>query len=153
MNNKTLVPVVILEKEPDLKFDKEKLMQILRKEDEIRKSENIQLKYSVMFNEQEVNPVEFDREIIKDTLKNFGYRPDEDESLQAYQFSCGEYLEDEEVKECVVWMKYDFMKNCPFELGDNFVDCPVMTLENETKMISDYMVDEKPFIFIGGSYT
>jgi len=144
---------VILEKEPDLKFDKGKIMQILRKEDEIRKSEEIQMIYSSLYEEQEIDPIDFDRKIIKDTLIWFGYQPGEDESLQAYQFSCGEYLDDEEVKECVVWMKFDFMKVCPFEIGDNFVDCPVITLENESKMISDYMVDEKPFILLGGSYT
>jgi len=151
-NNNTLVPIVILEEEPELKFGKEQLMQILRKENEIRKSEEVQVVYSSLYEDQ-IDPVEFDRKIIKDSLRSFGYDPDNDESLQAYQISCGLNLEDDEVKQCVVWMKYDFLKVCPFEVGDNFVDCPVMTLDKERKMITDFMTDDKPFILLGGSYT
>jgi len=59
------------------------------------------------------------------------------------------------VKNCVVWMKYDFMKQCRFDIGDAFVDCTVVDLLNhEEHLISEYMLNnEKPFILIGGSYT
>jgi len=48
-SNNTLVPITILDIEPDLKFDKEQIIQILLKEDEIRKSDNVQIIYSTLY--------------------------------------------------------------------------------------------------------
>ena len=90
------------EKEPLITLDKELLIKILRKEDEIRKSDEIQELYSSMrFNwgkDEDYDGFIIDKACQIRALIHFGFEPEVDESLEAYHIACGTWIEDPEVK-------------------------------------------------------
>jgi len=152
-NSQTLVPVVILDNEPSREFDKETLMEMLKREDDIRKSDEIQERYTLLLSVKGFDIFSIDLDIQKQVLRDFGFNPDIDDSLQCYQYSCGLYLDDIHVKECVVWMKYDNMKVCKLRPGDLYIDCSLVRLDNVELKLSDFMTPSVPLVVIGGSYT
>eukprot|EP01125_Pyxidicula_operculata_P000341 TRINITY_DN10391_c0_g1_i1.p1 TRINITY_DN10391_c0_g1~~TRINITY_DN10391_c0_g1_i1.p1 ORF type:complete len:256 (+),score=47.03 TRINITY_DN10391_c0_g1_i1:57-824(+) len=149
------------------KFTKAHIIDILKFEDQLRKSDTIQERYTKaldMLDEKDDDKYkrsvydllsDIDQDIILQSLIHFGYDPKNDSSLNAYRITTGKYLEDPEVKECVIWMKYDKMKMC----GDVDLDQPLRDVSlydvNSSSIVklSDYSPDKKPLVVVAGSYT
>jgi len=109
-----------------------------------------------------------DDHIITQNLRIFGYKPGEDDSLDAYRVATGKYLEDPEVKQCVVWMKHDYMKLGKLRIGHQPPNCTLHYLGSSSPSTSSsssspsllttaqkplFIGDERPMVLIGGSYT
>lgn len=90
----SLLPVVLLEKMPSISIEKPLLLQMLRRENEIRLSEEIQSKYTSLVidwdhrNQRELFTI--DRRIQMEVLRDFGLEG----HLDAYQFSCWSHMGD-----------------------------------------------------------
>jgi hypothetical protein len=105
------VPMYIFDRPAGFEFDRGQLIEILKKEDQIRKSPEIQERYTKMKVIQEPGeesePVMIDRSCQVLALQNFGYEPEKDESLKAYQIACGRHMRDPEVKVEYVFCQID----------------------------------------------
>jgi len=140
-------------------FDKELLMAMLMREDVLRKSEKWLTKYSRVLSQYETGRtdlddalVEIDKKIRVQVLIDFGFQ--KARALDVYQLSCGYYMDDEEVKQCVVWMKYDKMKLGRIQIGEEYINCEIRNLRNERCMLSDLLPNqEKPIVLLAGSYS
>jgi len=156
LSNKALVPMYILSNEPSFEIDKSLLMKILSKENQIRNSEDIQRRYTEVLTEDANSKELFaiDRSTQVQALEHFGYSPlAGDNSLEAYQVSCGLHLEDPEVKNCVVWMKYDKMRMGNLRVGDPAPDSRLITLEGTEVLLSSFHNNHRPLVLIAGSYS
>jgi len=149
----------ILEEVPIIEIDRSLLIQILKRENEIRMSPEIQDQYTNMRinykadGEEEYDLFRIDRQAQLMALRDFGFEPSEDDSLEAYQLSCGLWMDEEEVKECVVWMKYEFMKLGTLEIGDLAPEANLFNLEGKSISLSSHYNAERPLIVVGGSYS
>jgi len=152
------IPIFIYDKEPLFLFSKEKLMEILKKENEIRLSEEVQDRYTNMrYNwsdkNEEYDGFVIDRSCQIQALKEFGYDPSKDNSLEAYQVSCGNLMDDPEVKECVVWMKYNKMRFGSLKVGIQVPDVNLCTLLGNDVSLTSFIHQDRPLVIIGGSYS
>lgn len=62
-----------------------------------------------------------DTELRREALRFFGFNPNYDDSLKAYEIAYGKYINDREIREKVVWMKYDKTKMGKFKLGEEII--------------------------------
>lgn len=94
-----------------------------------------------------------DEELIKKALKKCGYSPDKDDSLKAYHLATNKYIEDEEVKNCVVWMKYDKCKTGGLKQGDslNFADIILADLLGKEILLQSIISQFQPNLILAGS--
>jgi hypothetical protein len=148
--NGAILPEYIYTTESIIKIDKELLMLILEEENKIRKS-------SVMRDMFDDNPMtkyaELDRHIIKSSLVKAGFDPDNDDSLKAYHLATGKFINDPEVKEKVVWMKYDKARIGNNKPGDH-IKLERLYVYNkalEKIELKDLFVDNKPNIIVADS--
>jgi len=150
-------PIYILQEKAKIEFSRSLLMDILKRENEIRLSEEIQDLYTKMrYNwngAEEYDGFLIDRMCQIQVLTEFGFNPHEDDSLQAYQLSCGKWMKDPQVKECVVWMKCDKMRFGSLKCGDLAPDASLYSLEGTPISLSSFIHQERPLILVGGSYT
>src|SRR4051794_21063825 len=103
--NGALVPEIIYETDSIIQIDRDLLIKILQKENEIRLSDETKKLYDI--DEELETYADLDLLSIKNALIHFGFDPEKDDSLKAYHLATGRHLEDLEVKEQVVWLKYD----------------------------------------------
>jgi len=83
---------------------------------------------------------------------NLVFNPDVDDSLQAYQVATGNHFEDQDVKDCVMWMKYDFMKLGKLRRAHAALDCRLRDLNGNIVNLSEFYSDfNKPLVLVAGS--
>jgi hypothetical protein len=156
-------PMSVFSREPKVKIEREELIRLLKYENSLRLSEEYQVRYTNMrFNwhveGEEYDAFAIDREIQVRALRDNGYHPDTpgDESLEAYQVACGRHILDPEVRECVVWMKYDKMRRGTLVKGAIYRNCDLVDMNTgEATTLSNFIPkqQDRPLILIGGSYT
>ena len=98
---------------------------------------------------------EIDQDYIEEALLFYGYNPNKDDSLKAYHLACGKYINDPEIKELVVWMKYDKMRKTDIKIGQKPIveGIELYNLNNEAFQLKDLLDPAKPNILICGSYS
>lgn len=156
-------PMQVFNREPNVKIDRAELLRLLRYENQLRLSDEYQDKYTNMrFNwhveGEEYDAFALDREIQVRALKDNGYHPDTpgDESMEAFQVACGRHILDPEVRDSVVWMRYDKMRKGTLVKGAPYRNCNLvdmntgapLTLESRLPTVKD-----RPLVIIAGSYT
>lgn len=156
-------PMQVFNREPQVKIDRTELLRLLRYENQLRLSKEFQDRYTNMrFNwhveGEEYDAFAIDREIQVRALRDNGYSPDApgDESFEAYQVACGRHILDPEVRDSVVWMRYDKMRRGTLVKGAPYRNCNLvdmntgepLTLESKLPTIKD-----RPLVIIAGSYT
>jgi len=151
------VPYFIHEQEPTLTLEKDLLTRILKREDEIRKSEEIQERYTHMkLNwgpNEEYEGFAIDRSCQIQALSHFGFNPEKDESHFAYQIACGKWIEDLDVKNSVVWMKYDKMRFGTLDIGSKAPNAQLVSLNGQHLQLYDFLNEHTPLVLVGGSYS
>jgi len=150
-------PIFLLHSEPSIKIERNLLMEILRRENEIRLSDEIQDKYTNMKYNWD-DPEDYDGFLIDrscqiQALREFGFNPGEDDSLEAYQISCGIWVSDPEVSQCVVWMKYCKMRFGDLKCGDTAPNANLFTLDGKSIELYSFIQQDRPLILVGGSYS
>jgi len=104
--NDSINPELIFESESKIEINKEELMKLLQYENKLRL--DYRTKELADINNKYFSILRYiDREIRIKTLSDNGYNPSIDGSFKAYLIACGKYINDPEVREQVVWMKYD----------------------------------------------
>eukprot|EP01102_Stenamoeba_stenopodia_P000802 TRINITY_DN10750_c0_g1_i1.p1 TRINITY_DN10750_c0_g1~~TRINITY_DN10750_c0_g1_i1.p1 ORF type:complete len:261 (-),score=56.71 TRINITY_DN10750_c0_g1_i1:669-1451(-) len=161
-------PMVELDEEPTIQIDKELLMRMLKRENEIRFSEEVQQLYTEANYQADgsgdrYGPFAIDRDVVIQLLFEFGFDPEKDDSFDAYRVSCGRYLEDPEVVDSVVWMKYgkkfrvcgSFSEGdvCPLDVNLVDLDGQPTRLGNfvSLKKDDDTETDHRPLVILAGS--
>eukprot|EP01119_Soliformovum_irregulare_P010852 TRINITY_DN2670_c0_g1_i1.p1 TRINITY_DN2670_c0_g1~~TRINITY_DN2670_c0_g1_i1.p1 ORF type:complete len:245 (-),score=41.82 TRINITY_DN2670_c0_g1_i1:539-1273(-) len=152
------IPYFIYDSRASFSFTKQDLIPMLRREDELWKSSEVQemftTRQSNCFTPGEVfDMVTIERSIQCRVLEDFGHHPTTDDSLKAYRLSCGDWIHDPEVKDCVVWMKYDKMRFTSLSIGDELPNVMLRDLDGNQIPLTKIIPTTKPVILIGGSYT
>jgi len=155
-------PLAIIDEAPSIRMEKDLLLRMLRRENEIRFSEEVQQ----LFTEADYNdngsdrygPFSIDRDIVIQLLYEFGFNPEKDDSFDAYRVSCGHFLDDPEVAESVVWMKYgkkfrvcsslEVGDICPLEVKLVGLDAQPLTLRG---FVEKSIKSLKPLVILAGS--
>lgn len=156
-------PMQIFDREPSIRIDRTELLRLLRYENELRLSQEYQDKYTDMrFNwhvqGEEYDAFAIDREIQVRALRDNGYSPDTagDESMEAYQVACGRHILDPEVRDSVVWMRYDKMRKGTLVKGAPYRNCNLVNMfTGEPLTLESFIPKDKdrPLVIIAGSYT
>lgn len=152
-NNEAILPQYIYSSPPKLNFTKEELIRILKRENLIRISEESKR----IFDENRHRPIEIhldlDKQMIKRALYECGYFPDEDDSLKAYHLATTEFINYPDVREEVVWMKYDKCKIGRYHVGDKpRVDGLFLyNLQEEKIEFKNILSSTRPNLIVSGS--
>ena len=163
-----VLPTIIFTSDSEILISREDLKQILILENEIRLS-NETLEALDSFNLDYGKFFAYDEEIIRKGLKKFGFNPDVDDSYKAYLLATGRYQNDKELKELVVWLKYDKMRMGDLRKGDQFIsesvvdklgnvkhygkNVEIYSLDNKCYKLEELISDTKYNIIVSGSYS
>jgi hypothetical protein len=148
--NGAILPEFIYKTDAVIKINKQQLMEILEEENQIRLSTEMREQFD---NNQMDKYFELDTQCINMALRSKGYNPDLDDSLKAYHISTGKYINDREVKEKVVWLKYDKAKLGKLKIGDNVITNGLFVYNKKLERIplADLLSPDKPNIIVSGS--
>jgi hypothetical protein len=127
--NGAILPEYIYRTNSKIKFDRNFLIKLLEKDETLEKFDDADEDMAIYR--------ALDESIRKDTLIYFGYHPDSDDSFKAYQLACGRFINDEEIRNKVVWMKFDKTRLGDLKIGDDVI----------TKGIYLYHISGKRFSF------
>jgi hypothetical protein len=147
--NNAIIPQIVYNCKPGLKFSKEELIRILEEENIIRLHEithNIYDRNMSKF-------YEIDEYCITQALKIRNYNPDEDDSLKAYRLATMEFINDPKIREKIVWMKYDKARLGNFTIGQE-LDLDGITLYDVDGLkysINELLSTELPNLIVSGS--
>jgi hypothetical protein len=153
--NGAILPLYIYSSEPKIKFTKEELIKILQSEDKIRLSERAKKIYELV-GKSVPSLIEHDRQMIEEALTENGYSPLKDDSLKAYHIATAKYINDLDIKNQVVWMKYDKSKKGNFSLNDH-INVPTIhnvylhKLTSERVQLTSLLSTTKPNFIVSGS--
>ncbi len=91
--------------------------------------------------------------MIKQALYINGYNPSFDELLKAYHIATKKFIDDPEVRESVVWMKYDKCRIGDYIPGDkpDLSGIKLFNLEGKQIWLKDLISFRKPNLIVGGS--
>jgi hypothetical protein len=145
---------IIYKSPSSIQIGREKLIEMLKRENEIRLMYETKAKFD-SFNEDMALYRIYDEQISIQTLKDFGYSHDSDDSLKAYRLACGKYLYEKEIRELIVWMKYDKTRMGKLKVGDQVITegIYVYDLEGNKKELRDLIFKDKINVVVGGSMT
>lgn len=151
--NGALIPEIIYDSDSIIQIDREELMRILKIENKIRLSEEMRKLYDL--DEDMSSYALLDEYTIKMALMTAGYEPDKDDSLKAYHLATGRHINDTEIKELVVWLKYDKTRNGKLKIGDDIVtkDIKIYDFEGNCHMLEDVLLKDGVNIVVCGSFT
>ena len=152
-SNESILPLIIYSNPSKIEITKDQLIGILRYENQIR------LSFSTLnaFDNQKMNGVQnhlqFDKQSILEALQYSGYNPNVDDSLKAYHLATTKFINDPEVQNQVVWMKYDKCQIGKFSVGNNAVidDIYLYTLQKEKVLFKNLLCDKRPNLIVSGS--
>lgn len=152
-NNGAILPQYIYSSPPKLNFSKEELIRILKRENTIRLSNESKR----LFDENRHRPIQvhldLDKQMIKRALYECGYHPDEDDSLKAYHLATTYYINHTDVRNEVVWMKYDKCKIGNFRKGDmpTLDGINLYNLKEERIPLKNIICTDRPNLIVSGS--
>jgi len=151
--NKAILPNYIYDSPSTIEFSKDELMQILEFENILRLSNEAKTLYDINKRSDYTVHLKLDKEIILEALRRNGYSPEKDDSLKAYHIATNKYIEDEEVRDSVVWMKYDKCKVGNLNRGDNvnFFGLKIFDLNAKELDLSSLISHTRPNLIVSGS--
>jgi len=169
------VPILIVRKDSDgetkvfvggrngqVLITKSKLLAMLRREQEMRVSPITQDKYRQAELDEDTDWMEVTLQLQRDLIREFGYSPEEEEyGLQLLRSAQTLFPDDEEVKNSVLYLKYNKARQGPLREGEPAPDIPVRTMSGEyvslfqNQFISAPFDDgrKKPIAIVAGSWT
>lgn len=149
--NGAILPRSIYATQPKASLSKAELLKILQVEDKLRKDAKTIEKFSA--EKDTKNFLSLDLEIRKEALQLCGYEPDEDH-VKAYGVACSEFYYDSQIRDSVVWLKYEKMKKGSQKVGDApKTDFEIFDLGAKPRKFSELIAKDIPTIIIAGSLT
>ena len=135
---------------------REVVLQMLKEEQKVRYSKEIQNIYTKEYyatKHNNVKRINIEAEIQKHILKSFGFKNDE-KSLKEYWKIPSTYWEDEEVKNSIFYMKLNIFQYTKLNIDDDMVNTQVINYKtNKNILLSELLVPNKPLIILAGSMT
>ncbi len=125
--------------------NRETLLEMLQAEDKIRRSQEIQELY-----DQLKNNLELENVLQKNLLQSFGFEPTE-ENLLRYRRTRVFYADDQEIKNAVMYIKYDIMKKGDLRINDLAPDINLYHLDGSQTNLLEFMKQDRPLIVVGSS--
>jgi hypothetical protein len=129
--------------------DRNKVIDMLRFEQKVRYSPEIQKVYSAQYATGTRN-VSIEKEIQKYVLKTFGYS---DDQVEEYWKIPRLYWQDEEVKNSIFYMKLNIFTYGDVSVGDKLIDVPLYDFQTNSTVYLDTLYRDKPLVILAGSMT
>lgn len=135
---------------------REVVLQMLKEEQKVRYSKEIQNIYTKEYyatKHNNVKRINIEAEIQKHILKSFGFKNDE-KSLKEYWKIPSTYWEDEEVKNSIFYMKLNIFKYPNVKIHDKMIDVELLNYQtNEFVSLSSLSHPNRPLVILAGSMT
>jgi len=135
----------------DIIWEKNFLMTLLKREDEMRHSPEIQMLYDKGWKEEGIPPTTIEINMQKQLLKEFGLDPEV--GLPIFQSYRSIYENDPDIKDLALYIKYDRSGAGSLRVGDNMPDVQLSTLDGQSVKLSDFVKPDRPLVLVGGSYS
>lgn len=158
--NGALLPEIVYNTPSKIKINRDLLMRLLEVENSIRTDFNNLDQYD---DPEGSNYQYIDEEMRLDALKQLlpGVlnksieEIDWYDAFKAYNLACGEYINDVEVREKVVWMKYDKTRLGKLRIGYDVIteDLTLYDLNKNPYDFKSLVDDSIPTLLVGGSLT
>eukprot|EP01091_Cochliopodium_minus_P004809 TRINITY_DN146_c0_g1_i1.p1 TRINITY_DN146_c0_g1~~TRINITY_DN146_c0_g1_i1.p1 ORF type:complete len:249 (-),score=69.59 TRINITY_DN146_c0_g1_i1:565-1311(-) len=145
------------------KMERDQLIKMYRRENELRLSEEIQQKMDGCQMDDDDAYADLLDNLQKEVLKEFGYQgSDEDVSLFRQQLSF--YPEDKELKSIPLYSKFNRTRDGPLQVGDELYDttlCHINDPKSRVSLVEFYKQEcdrrkipqDSPLVIIAGSIT
>jgi hypothetical protein len=130
--------------------DRGLVLKMLKREQELRYSEEMQLMYDSLSHSIDQEIVE--KTIQKQVREEFGFT-DSNESIRNYQSIGYLYRDDEEVRQSVNYLRLNIIRDCPIKEGELAPDVSLVNLEGQDCRLQDYLSQSKPLVILAGSLT
>ena len=88
--------------------------------------------------------------IQRRVLDDFGFDGNDEAALHEYRCTHGLYVDDPEVRECAIYMKYDVSRRGDLRVGMQAVDVELMTRDGERFMMLDKLSPDRPLVIAAG---
>lgn len=151
--NGAILPQLIYDTASKIELSRDQLIEILRLENNIRLSDEAKDEFDNINTGPIFSLLKYDQNMIITALKRYGFNPDEDDSLKAYHLATTKFIHDEEVRQSVVWMKYDKSKVGDYYTGDTieFQDIKLYDLNEKVCFLQDLISIDRPNLIVSGS--
>lgn len=131
--------------------DKVTVFEMLKSEQTLRYSDQIQNLYDQGLNT--VNDPEFIEKMVqKSVLEQYGYNTSE-QSLRNYQAIGSYYINDDDIKNAIHYLRINIIKDCQIPLNSDYVDVNLVKLDGTPTKLSSLYNIEKPLVILAGSIT
>jgi len=129
-------------------LDRTTLIQMLKREDELRKSDQTMALYSESDEWRHLINVTIG--IQKQVLQEFGYS---DDALTEFHIQRAQYQKDPEICNLAVYIKYDKSSKGTLKEGSSIPkNIQLFDLQGQQTTLSNFLSD-KPLVILAGSYT
>lgn len=157
-DNGALLPQIIYETPSNITINRNQLIILLEEEESIRQSKELLELYdsTTIYDYAEID-FDIRMKALKNKLPNLigvaKESVDWEDAIKAYSLACGEYINDKEIREKIVWMRYDKTRLGTFRIGDDAVieDLCVYDLNKNKVNFKDLIDQTKPTIMVCGS--
>lgn len=130
------------------KLNRDVLLQMLRREEELRFSDETQQLYDKY--PDDVPPFSIEENIQRQVLQEFGFEPN-DIWLRLYQYTNGRFPTDVELRNTAVYMRCDRSRPTDAKIGDPLRPATLRSLDGSVCQLSDFIKPGRPLVVIAGS--
>lgn len=138
------------------KVDRLLIIKMLKREEEIRYSKEIQDVYYADYLDSISNPnyirKEIERDVQKMVLNEFGFKSDMS-SLRQYWRIRSLYENDKEVMDSIFYLKLNIFEYEPVKEGDDMVDVSILREDGSSVYLSELQSSGKMCLILAGSMT
>jgi len=131
-------------------MNRELLIQMLKRENEIRLSNPVQEMYDEERILKIIPSTSIEEAIQKLVLEEFGFEHD---LLDYYRCTRARFPNDPEIRDSVLYIKHDKSRRGDLRVGHNTPNPTLITLNNEERCLLDFKIDKRPLVLIAGSYS
>lgn len=125
---------------------------MLKREDELRLSEEVQDKYG-LYPESWDWKWQVTDEVQRQVCKEFGFADNVEEGLDLLRSSQVLFPDDEELKQAAHYLKYNIHISCPLQIGCVVPNIPLYNLSGEETQLHDVAKLHKKTMVLAGSHT
>jgi hypothetical protein len=134
-----------------VEFNKETLVLVLKKENELRLSDKYQEKYSKRDDLDWL--VAVTTELQREALRSVDEPLDTEVGLEGLQTARGKWKDDPEVQSIPLYIRFDRSHNGELKQGDPIPNCTLHNLQDSKEMSLFDFVHDKPLVLVAGSVT
>jgi hypothetical protein len=157
-DNGALLPQIIYDTPSKISINRDQLIILLEEEESIRQSKELLELYdaTTIYDYAEID---FDIRIkalknkLPDLINVQKEQIDWEDAIKAYSLACGEYINDTEIREKIVWMRYDKTRLGKLRVNDKIITESLYVYDmKKNKVIFEDLIDKsKPTIMVCGS--